>query len=58
MDTSKKRELNLIDIGCGTGLVGVELHKNNFTRVDALDPENVMIKTSRAKGVYTNLFEG
>ena len=55
---SKRKELNLIDIGSGTGLVGVELYKNGFTCVDALDPSDAMIKASRDKGVYRNLFEG
>ena len=57
-DGSKRKELNLIDIGSGTGLVGVELYKNGFTCVDALDPSDAMIKASRDKGVYRNLFEG
>ncbi len=49
------RDLDVVDYGCGTGLVGVALSAEGFTRIDGLDISEGMLSQARAKGVYRNL---
>ncbi len=49
------RDLELVDYGCGTGLVGVALQAEGFTRIDGLDISEGMLAQARAKGVYRHL---
>jgi len=39
----RKEEIKIIDVAAGTGLVGVELFKLGFTRIDALDSSQGML---------------
>ena len=32
-----KKDIKILDAGCGTGLVGLELKKNGFTNIDGVD---------------------
>ena len=48
----------ILDIGCGTGLVAVELAARGFSAVDGFDASPRMLAEARAKGVYRDLFEG
>ena len=48
----------ILDIGCGTGLVAVELAARGFSTVDGFDASPRMLAEARAKGVYRDLFEG
>ena len=52
------RAASILDIGCGTGLVAVELAARGFTTVDGLDASPRMLEKARAKGVYRRLIEG
>ena len=52
------RAASILDIGCGTGLVAVELAARGFTTIDGLDASPRMLERARAKGVYRNLIEG
>lgn len=54
IDLSKKYDL--LDLGCGTGLMGVELQtiSNNIIGID-LSPE--MLKITEEKNIYTELIE-
>ncbi len=45
----------ILDVGCGTGLVGVQLAKLGFVDVDGLDFSQDMIEAARKKRVYRNL---
>ena len=49
---------SILDIGCGTGLVAVELAVRGFTTIDGLDASPRMLDKARAKGVYRGLIEG
>lgn len=51
------RAASVLDIGCGTGLVGVELAARGFTAIDGLDASPRMLDKARAKGVYRDLIE-
>ena len=52
------RGASILDIGCGTGLVAVELAARGFTTIDGLDTSPRMLDKARAKGVYRDLIEG
>jgi SAM-dependent methyltransferase len=52
------RHLRIIDIGCGTGLVGAELRRHGFTHIDGLDISADMLSQAAAKQVYGQLLAG
>lgn len=51
-DTSFK---NVLDLGCGTGLAGVEIHKN-CTSLIGVDLSTKMIEKARDKNIYDQLY--
>jgi SAM-dependent methyltransferase len=51
------RDARIVDIGCGTGLVGRFLAARGYTAIDGLDISAEMLSQARGKGDYTNLFE-
>ncbi len=42
----------ILDAGCGTGLVGEELAKKGYTRMDALDYSKEMLDEAERKNIY------
>jgi len=52
-----KRDLSIIDVGCGTGIVGRELHKMGFSKFDGVDISKEMLGTAKTRG-YSNLLIG
>ncbi len=46
---------DILDAGCGTGLVGVALARRGATTVDGLDLSAGMLDRARATGAYRNL---
>ena len=52
------RAAEVLDIGCGTGLVAEELAARGFTAIDGLDASPRMLDEARAKGIYRDLVEG
>ena len=42
----------ILDVGCGTGLVGVELNKLGFIRPDGIDISSLSLREAERKGVY------
>ena len=55
---SEQRDVDIVDYGCGTGLVGEELVKQGFATVDGIDISPGMLGQAREKGVYRNLVCG
>jgi len=53
----KDKSLRIIDVGCGTGLVGVELEKGGFSNFDGIDISQEMIDIAKQRG-YFKLFIG
>jgi len=53
----KDKALRIIDVGCGTGLVGVELEKGGFSNFDGIDISQEMIDIAKQRG-YSKLFIG
>lgn len=51
-------ELTVLDAGCGTGLVGVELAKAGFKYVDGIDLSHPMVAKARDTGSYRRLIGG
>jgi len=49
--------LDMLDIGCGTGLVGAQV-RDLAARLDGVDISSAMLEKAKARGVYNNLFEG
>jgi len=53
----KDKSLRIIDVGCGTGLVGVDLEKGGFSNFDGIDISQEMIDIAKQRG-YSKLFIG
>ena len=49
------RTTRVVDLGCGTGAVGVRLAEHGFGRVTGLDLSPEMLDVARGKGVYDHL---
>lgn len=52
---TESSEIDLIDYGCGTGLVGQALHDAGFAKIDGLDISRGMLKQAASKHVYRKL---
>lgn len=51
------RQANILDVGAGTGLAGVELARHGFVNLDALDYSAQMLAVAGKRGIYKNLLE-
>ena len=49
-----QKDLKILDAGCGTGLVGIELKKHNYLNIDGIDFSQNMLDLV-PKGIYKNL---
>ncbi|GFO19647.1 Williams-Beuren syndrome chromosomal region 27 protein [Plakobranchus ocellatus] len=47
--------MKIMDLGCGTGLVGEALYAAGFTQLDGVDPSQGMLDVARSKGIYGEL---
>ena len=47
--------LKVLDFGCGTGLVGQNLHENGFRKISGIDASQGMLNQAKGKGVYEHL---
>ena len=47
--------IHILDVGCGTGAAGAELHKLGFTIIDGLDLSPGMLDVARRRGIYRYL---
>ena len=48
----------ILDVGCGTGLVGHCLHHNGFITVDGFDLSEAMAEQAKSLGVYQHIQGG
>jgi len=46
---------SVVDIGCGTGLVGRELQQRGFLQVDGIDFSREMLDVAGERGIYSEL---
>jgi predicted TPR repeat methyltransferase len=54
----KSLESPVLDVGCGTGLVGAEAVALGYATVDGLDLSAAMMAVAAQRGVYRQLLEG
>ena len=54
---TEDKSLRIIDVGCGTGLVGMELDKVGYSNFDGIDISQEMIDIAKYRG-YSKLFIG
>nr|KAG5705137.1 hypothetical protein BaRGS_030854 [Batillaria attramentaria] len=52
------RDIRVLDVGAGTGLIGERLRDHGFKNVDALDASVEMLKAAERKGVYQRYLQG
>lgn len=48
----------IIDLGCGTGLVGDELYKLGYRNIDGLDVSAESLEIAKTKAIYRRLTSG
>ena len=53
-----KSNARILDLGCGSGIVGQELRRLGYTNVDGLDLSAEMMAKAKEKGVYCSLIQG
>ena len=51
---AKDKNIKILDAGCGTGLVGIELKKYNYLNIDGVDLSKKLLDLV-PKGYYKNL---
>jgi predicted TPR repeat methyltransferase len=51
------RDINVLDVGCGTGLTSSHLAAHGFSAFDGIDVTPRMLEISRQRGIYGNLIE-
>ena len=51
----RNTESIVLDAGCGTGLVGEILYKNNFRNIDGVDFSQEMLNIANQKNIYQSL---
>lgn len=51
------RQLRILDLGCGTGLMGAAI-RHRARRLDGIDLSPAMVERSRARGIYDRLDAG
>ncbi len=51
-------DIEILDAGCGTGLVGVALDERGYTVIDGVDLSPAMVERACERGVYRELVGG
>ena len=56
LDNQLEHYDHILDMGCGTGLVGLALGNGSYKRLDGVDVSKKMLEKASAKNIYTDLF--
>ncbi|XP_028409812.1 methyltransferase-like protein 27 isoform X2 [Dendronephthya gigantea] len=51
-------DARIVDLGCGTGLVGEQLWKNGYKNIDGVDLTPELLELAKAKEIYGSLKQG
>ena len=51
-----ERDVEILDVACGTGVVGRELREAGYSNVDGLDPSQGYLNGAMAKGIFRKVF--
>ncbi len=51
-------DARILDLGCGTGLVGEELQKHGYQNIDGVDLMPNLLEVAKAKNIYGSLKQG
>lgn len=51
------RDARILDVACGTGLVGQYLHSKGYRHIDGVDLSTEMLSIARERGVYETLWQ-
>lgn len=51
------KDIKILDYGCGTGLVGDNLHALGYQNIDGLDPNLELLEESKQKGKMKNFYQ-
>ena len=54
LDTFDNKNISVLDIGAGTGLIGEALKENGFSELSALDSSQKMLDVAKNKGIYNS----
>jgi ubiquinone/menaquinone biosynthesis C-methylase UbiE len=54
----RDRTLEILDAGCGTGLVGIALRETGYRHIDGFDLCDTMVAKARQTGAYRSLISG
>jgi len=52
MSLNLNRSVNILDLACGTGLLGGEITKNGYVNIDGLDASMQMLGQAKKKGIF------
>ena len=53
-----KSDVSILDLGCGTGLVGEQLHSHGYQNIHGLDLSQELLNVAQEKGIYRSLQQG
>lgn len=56
LNLNYEKDVTILDIGAGTGIIGKILHNNGYRNIDALDANETMLEELRQKNCYRNVF--
>lgn len=51
-------DASVLDVGCGTGLIGARLAADGYTTIDGIDLSEAMVEVAAARGCYRELRAG
>jgi predicted TPR repeat methyltransferase len=51
-----RRDIEVLDVGCGTGLTGVEIKQYGVEYLDGIDISGEMISVARSRDIYRRLY--
>ncbi|MGE0210101.1 MAG: class I SAM-dependent methyltransferase [Parvibaculaceae bacterium] len=54
---TQDRRAHILDVGCGTGLLTLELARRGFSRFEGVDMSAEMLNTARSRGLFGRLHQ-